>query len=175
MTKNNTESKQDKKLELEIKKLEAETKNLGRTFLFQPTFWISIIALVVSGSANIIQYSSAERNRELAEIKFERLSHETTLLEEKFIQNTERLKLVINTSEKFKKQISTRKQQLEKLKLSIVSGEATKEAIADAVDSLFIKVASDEDALGKFIIAAGIKFILENPVKKDSETLSPED
>jgi hypothetical protein len=71
----------DDKLQWEVAKLQAETENLSRPFLRQPTFWIGLGTLILSVSTNIVQFNSGERNRQLAEIKKESLQLEAKQLE----------------------------------------------------------------------------------------------
>lgn len=52
----------DDKLQWEVQKLQAETKNLSRPFVRQPAFWIGLGTLTLSLGTNLAQLSNAERN-----------------------------------------------------------------------------------------------------------------
>jgi chromosome segregation ATPase len=67
----------------EVRKLQLETAKLARPFLREPTSWLGLAALALSLSGNLIQFSSAERLRQLAEIRKERLELEAINLEQK--------------------------------------------------------------------------------------------
>lgn len=69
------------KLRWEVKKLIAETRNLSRPFLRQPTFWIGLGTLALSIGTNVVQLNSSERNKQLAEIKTASLQLDTKQLE----------------------------------------------------------------------------------------------
>src|SRR6185295_9204119 len=71
----------DDKLQWEVQKLQAETRNISRPFVRQPTFWIGLGTLTLSIGTNVIQFSNAERNRQLAEIKTSSLQLEARRLE----------------------------------------------------------------------------------------------
>lgn len=74
---------EDDKRRWEIEKLQAETRNLSRPYLRQPASWIPIGTLIISIVANAVQYSSAERQRQLAQIQKESLELQTKKLEDK--------------------------------------------------------------------------------------------
>ena len=79
---------QQRKTLVEIQKLELESRTLARPWFRQSASYFAITALLASISANFIQFSTAERNRQLAEIRKERLEFDALKLEAK----TEELK-----------------------------------------------------------------------------------
>ena len=56
------------KLQWEVQKLQAETRNLSRPFLSQPTFWVGLGTLALSIGTNVVQFSKAELAKKQAEI-----------------------------------------------------------------------------------------------------------
>jgi hypothetical protein len=87
------------KLQWEVRKLQTEVHNLGRPFMRQPTFWLGAITLAASIGANVMQYSTAEGRRILAEVQKTRLDIETANLATKkagLQQEVDTLRATIN-------------------------------------------------------------------------------
>lgn len=70
----------DDKLQWEVRKLQTEVHNLSRPFTRQPTFWLGAVTLAASIGWNVMQYSTAEGRKVLAEVQKTRLEIEAANL-----------------------------------------------------------------------------------------------
>lgn len=123
----------DDKLQWEVLKLKAETEHISKPFLKQPTTWLALVTLIISIAGNFVQYSSADRQKQIAEIRKERLELESVRLEEKRRQldaEVTKLQAALTAAE-----AGQRKQDelLAKLKADISSATVTKEKLEQQV------------------------------------------
>jgi len=124
------------KLQWEIEKLKVETTNLRRPFLRQPTLWLALAPLVLSLAGNAVQYSKAERDRQLAEIKREKLDLETEKLQKKEIQLQDSLAKTKRMLEEGSSQLQNVQQRLVELQGEIATASSSKEALLRTVGEL---------------------------------------
>lgn len=118
----------DTKLHWEVEKLMAETRNLSRPFVRQPTFWIGLGTIALSLGTNLVQLNSAERNKQLAEIRTESLRLETTKLEKDKAALEAAVREQRAQLAEVGEELGNQQFALEKLKVELETAGATKEA-----------------------------------------------
>jgi len=124
----------------EIEKLKIETKSLEQPFRRQPTLWFAVATLLLSLGGNLLQYSKADRDKQLAQIEKDKLDLETTQLQgrksnlENEVKNQRTLLADVN------QQLQSSLQRLDSLKAhfnpATPDGKAVLEALAEARQSV---------------------------------------
>jgi chromosome segregation ATPase len=126
----------DDKLQWEVQKLQAEAQNLRRPFLRQPAFWIALGTLTLSIATNLAQLSSAERNRQLAEIKTERLNLDARKLETQKTELEESVREQRAQLATIRDELAQQQDFLAALRKEVAGAGATRESIMRGVTEL---------------------------------------
>ena len=116
----------DEKRQLEIQKLKLEAINLAKPWFRTSPAWLAISALAISIATNIIQYSGAERARQLAEIRKERLELEAERLETKAKLLSEDISRQLSSLDVMKTDLDNHRAQLTKLLTDIQEAKTSK-------------------------------------------------
>lgn len=152
------------KLQWEVRKLQVEIANLSKPFLKQPASWFGLAALALSLSGNVIQFSSAERLRQLAEIRKERLELDALTLERKSQQLETEIAARKSALEVMKIDLQKHGEQLAALKADIKSTKVSREALVQRVEE------AQQSSSG---IIAGILAAVVMGMTPDGNTIRP--
>jgi DNA gyrase/topoisomerase IV subunit A len=126
----------DDKLQWEVQKLQAEAKNLSRPFVRQPAFWIGLGTLTLSLGTNLAQLSNAERNRQLAEIKTEKLKLDAGKLEVQKSELEDTLRGQRTQLASLRDELESQQASLGVLRRDIANAGATRESLLRSVTDL---------------------------------------